>query len=141
MSIQLINPPGLVVPETYAQVGVATGRRTIYLAGQVAQDPSGAIVGVGDLAAQTEQALMNVATALEAAGATFADVAKITLYVVGLRPELIGALGEGLARVAARMKIDPRRPSTLIGVQALAHPDLLVELDVIAVLDQVRETP
>ena len=54
----------------------------VFLAGQVSQDENGDLVGEGDLAAQTEQALVNVAACLELAGATFADVAKTTMYVV-----------------------------------------------------------
>lgn len=126
-------PAGLVEPQGYAQVAVATGTRLVFLAGQVGQDPTGEVVGVGDLSAQTEQALLNVATALEAAGATFADIAKITIYVVGWKPELMDALFTGLGRASSQLGIEAVRPTTLVGVQALASPDLLVEFDVTAV--------
>ena len=76
MSVQLINPPGLVEPQGYTHVGVATGSRMVFLSGQVAQDAEGNVVGKGDLAAQTEQALRNVGLALAGAGATFLDVSK-----------------------------------------------------------------
>ena len=75
-SVELLNPAGLPVPDVYAQVAVARGTRTVYLAGQVARTADGAPVGGGDLAAQTEQAFLNVATALAGAGATFDDVAR-----------------------------------------------------------------
>ncbi|MBL8957063.1 MAG: RidA family protein [Myxococcaceae bacterium] len=94
----------------------------------------GALVGKGDLAAQAEQALLNVAAGLKAAGGSLADVAKLTVYVVKLTPEMIPAMAEGLGRAAAKLQVDPRRPTTLIGVHALSHPDLLIELDVTAVL-------
>lgn len=135
MAIQTMNPAGLMTPQGYAQVAVATGGRTVYLAGQTAQDAEGNMVGVGDLAAQAEQAWINVATALEAAGATFADVAKTTMYVADWKPEKMEALFEGTGRVAARLGIDMNRPVTLIGVETLFSPDILVELDVTAVLD------
>ncbi|MGY1731063.1 RidA family protein [Geodermatophilus sp. SYSU D01045] len=135
MTVQLIDPPGLPVPGVYRQVAVATGRRTVYLAGQVARTAAGEPVGPGDLAAQTEQAFLNVATALEAAGGTFDDVAKLVLYVVGWSPEALPALGEGVARASARLGRDLTRPVTLLPVAALAEPDLLIEVDATAVLD------
>ncbi len=75
MPIQLINPPGLPQPQTNSQVVVATGTRQVIVAGQVPSDAGGNLVGPGDLAAQTEQALCNVATPLAAAGATLVGVA------------------------------------------------------------------
>ncbi len=134
MAVELINPAGLVEPQGYAHVGIASGSRTVYLSGQIAQDAEGNLVGAGDLAAQTEQALVNVSIALEAAGASFADVAKTTIYVVGWKPDMIQALGEGLGRVAARLGVDPLRPTTMVGVEALGEPGALVEFDVTAVI-------
>ncbi len=129
MSVQLINPPGLVEPQGYTHVGVATGSRMVFLSGQVAQDAEGKVVGKGDLAAQTEQALRNVGRALAGAGATFQDVAKTTIYVVDWRPEKMADLVAGLQRSGAGAP----GPTTLVGVAALGDPDLLVEFDVIAV--------
>ena len=134
MAIELFNPDGIPKPDAYRQVAVATGTRLVFLAGQVARTAEGARVGAGDLAAQVEQAYLNVATALAGVGGSFADVAKITLYIVDWQPEMMTALGEGIGRVAARLGIDPVRPVTLIGVDALAEPDLLVEVDATAVL-------
>ena len=134
MPVQVLNPDGIPKPDVYRQVAVATGSRTVYLAGQVARTADGEAVGPGDLAAQVEQAFANVATALAAVGATFDDVCKLTIYVVDWKPEKMAALGEGVGRVAARLGIDPVRPITLIGVAALGEPDLLVEVDATAVL-------
>jgi enamine deaminase RidA (YjgF/YER057c/UK114 family) len=132
--IELLNPDGLPKPDVYRQVAVATGSRTVYLAGQVARTADGTPVGAGDLAAQVEQAFANVATALGAVGGSFADIAKLTVYVVDWTPDKMAALGEGIGRVAARLGIDPVRPITLLGVAALAEPDLLVEVEATAVL-------
>jgi len=132
--IELLNPDGIPKPDMYRQVAVATGTRTVYLAGQVARTADGEPVGSGDLAAQVEQAYINVNTALVAVGGSFADIAKITVYVVDWKPEKLAALGEGVGRVMARLGIDPLRPVTLIGVAALGEPDLLVEVDATAVL-------
>jgi enamine deaminase RidA (YjgF/YER057c/UK114 family) len=135
MTVELLNPAGLPVPDVYAQVAVARGTRTVYLAGQVARTADGDPVGAGDLAAQTEQAFLNVATARAGAGGTFADVAKLTVYVVNWEPAKMAAFGEGAGRAAARLGVDPVKPVTLVGVQALGEPDLLVEIDAVAVLD------
>ena len=133
MPIELMNPDGLPKPDVYRQVAIATGSRTIYVAGQVARDADGNAVGAGDLAVQVEQALTNVATALSAAGATFDDVAKLTVYVVDWTPDKMAALGAGAGKAAAS-GIDIVRPITLIGVAALGEPDLLVEIEAIAVI-------
>ena len=134
MPVQLMNPEGLPKPEVYRQLAVATGTRTVYLAGQVARDADGAPVGAGDLAAQVEQAYRNVATALAAVGGSFDDVAKLTLYLVDWSDEKLPQLGEGVARAAAHLGVDPVKPITLIPVTALGEPDLLVEVDATAVL-------
>jgi enamine deaminase RidA (YjgF/YER057c/UK114 family) len=134
MPVDVLNPDGLPKPDVYRQVAIATGSRMVFLAGQVARDADGAPVGAGDLAAQVEQAFRNVATALDAAGGTFDDVAKLTVYVVDWAPEKMAALGEGIGRASAALGIEAVRPVTLIGVAALAEPDLLVEVEATAVL-------
>jgi enamine deaminase RidA (YjgF/YER057c/UK114 family) len=134
MGVDVLNPEGLPKPEVYRQVAVASGSRIVFVAGQVARDAGGEPVGPGDLAAQVEQAMRNVNTAVTAVGGTFADVAKLTVYVVDWRPEKMAALGQGVQRAAAELGLDPIRPITLIGVAALAEPDLLVEIEATAVL-------
>jgi enamine deaminase RidA (YjgF/YER057c/UK114 family) len=134
MSVQLINPAGLPVPTAYVQLSVASGTRIVHLSGQVARDAAGEPVGPGDLAGQVEQAYTNVATALDAVGGSFDDVAKLTVYVVDWRPEKMADLMTGVGRVVERLGISPVRPITLIGVAALGEPDLLVEVEAVAVL-------
>lgn len=134
MSVELSNVPGRVEPEGYVHVGVASGGRTVYLAGQVSQDAAGATVAAGDLAGQTEQALVNVAGALESVGASLDDVAKVTFYVVDWEPSKMEAIGAGLGAAAAKLGVNPVKPATLIGVTALFEPGLLVEIDATAVL-------
>ena len=134
MTVQLLNPAGLPQPELYRQVAVATGSRTVYVAGQVARDADGDPVATDDLAGQVEQAYRNVATALAAAGGSFDDVVKLTVYVVDWTPERMAALGEGVFRVVEALGVDLAKPITLIGVAALAEPDLLVEVEAVAVL-------
>ena len=134
MPVEVLNPEGLPKPDVYRQVAVATGTRLAFIAGQVARHADGTPVGDGDLAAQVDQALRNVVTAVEASGGTFADVARLTVYVVDWRPDKMAALGEGVARAVQATGIDPLRPITLIGVASLAEPDLLVEIEATAVL-------
>jgi enamine deaminase RidA (YjgF/YER057c/UK114 family) len=135
MAVEPMNPSGLPQPTTYAQLAVARGSRVVFLSGQVAVDERGAIVGKGDLEAQAEQAYLNVGTALRAAGATFKDVAKMTVYVVGWTPDKMAPLVAGAMRAAERIGFEPNRPITLIGVAALAEPDFLLEVEAVAVLD------
>ena len=136
MTLELLNPDELPRPETYSQVVVAAGARTIYVAGQVSVDASGQLVAPGDLAGQARQAYHNVGVALAAAGAGPADVAKITTLVVGYTPDHLTAIGE-----ARRDVFGEHRPaSTLVGVQALARPDLLIEVEAIAVVGQAPPT-
>lgn len=135
MPVQLFNPEGIPQPDMYRQVAVATGSRLVFLAGQVARLADGSPVGAGDLAAQVEQAYLNVATAIGAVGGTFDDIAKLTVYVVDWSQEQLPALGEGVFRAAARLGVDPVKPVTLIGVSSLGEPDLLVEVEATAVLE------
>jgi enamine deaminase RidA (YjgF/YER057c/UK114 family) len=132
--VELINPEGLPNIDAYVQVSVATGSRTVYVSGQVARTGEGEPVGAGDLAAQVEQAYVNVATALTAAGASFDDVVKVTVYVVDWTLDKMAALMDGAGRVAARLGSFPIRPMTLVGVTALTEPDMLVEVEAVAVL-------
>ena len=134
MSVEVINPDGLSKPDMYRPVSVAVGTRHVFIAGQVARDADGRPVGGDDLAAQTEQAFRNVAIAIESVGGSFDDIAKLTVYVVDWSPEKMAALGEGAMRAAMSGGVDPLKPITLIGVQSLGEPDLLIEIEASAVL-------
>lgn len=135
MAITLVNPEGLPVIDVYRQVSIATGSKLIFVAGQVAWDADGATVGEGDLAAQVERCYLNAGTALAAAGASFEDVVKLTVYVVDWTPDKMPLFLDGLARAAAKLGVTPVAPGTLIGVATLDIPDHLVELEVTAVID------
>ncbi|MFC4375065.1 RidA family protein [Nocardia halotolerans] len=135
MAVELVNPAGLPAPEEYRQLSIATGSRLVFLSGQVARDADGNPVGAGDLAAQVEQAYLNIGTALRGIGGSFDDVAKLTIYVVNWGPDKYQLLGEGVARAAAKLGVDPVKPITLLGVAALGEPDLLVEVEATAVLE------
>lgn len=131
MSVEMLNPDGLSTPTTYSQVAVATGSRIVYVAGQVALDEEGNLVGEGDVVAQARQIYVNLATALAAVGAKPSDVVKLNSYVVNHRAELLPALSE----VRRQAFGDHFPASTLAGVQALARPEFLIEVEAIAILD------
>lgn len=135
MAVTLVNPEGLPAVDVYRQVSIATGSKLVFLAGQVAWDADGGTVGAGDLAAQVERCYLNVGTALAGAGAGFADVAKLTVYVVDWTADKMPLLLEGIDRAAARLGITPVPPATLIGVAALDVPEHLVEIEATAVVD------
>lgn len=123
-------PTGLLQNPAYSQVVVASGTRTVYIAGQVALDEHGMIVGAGDLSAQTTQVMKNIGLALAAANARFSDVVKITTYVVGYRPEHRAIIGKARSPFFADM---PPPASTLVGISALAAPEWLIEIEAIAI--------
>jgi enamine deaminase RidA (YjgF/YER057c/UK114 family) len=103
-------------------VAVASGTRTVFLAGQVARTEAGEPVGAGDLAAQVEQAYLNVATALAAVGGSFDDVAKLTVYVVDWSGEKMAALGAGVERAGGRLGGTRSSPSRSSQSQRWASP-------------------
>ncbi|GIH68032.1 RidA family protein [Sphaerimonospora thailandensis] len=133
MRIERFNPPGLQPTRGVTHVVRTTGGSTLHLSGQGAYNAENRLVGPGDYYAQCTQAFANVVTALEAAGATFADVVKATYYVVGLNQESLRQFSRALHEVPG---YSPDRPpaSTMIGVAALAYDEMLVEFDVTAVL-------
>ena len=135
MAITLVNPNGLPEIDAYRQVSIATGSKLVFIAGQVAWDADGVNVGEGDLAAQVEQCYVNIGTALAAAGASFDDVAKLTLYVVDWTRDKMPLLMEGLGRAAAKLEVTATPPASLLGVAALDVPDHLVEVEATAVID------
>ncbi|MCG8919134.1 RidA family protein [Actinokineospora sp. PR83] len=134
MPITLVNPDGLPEVDLYRQVSVATGSKLVFTAGQIARDADGNKVGEGDFTAQVEQCYLNVGTALAAAGATFDDVVKLTVYLVDWTPDKMALFTAGVARAAEKLGVTPAAPLTGVGVAALAEPDVLVEVEATAVL-------
>ncbi|RKH45982.1 RidA family protein [Corallococcus sicarius] len=134
MPVTLLNPNGLMKPDVYRQVAIATGTRQVHIAGQVAYDTEGKLVARGDLAGQVAQAYRNVAIALAAAGATFSDVVRLTIYVVDWKHELMPAFLAGIEQVSQELRIVPA-PASLIGVSVLFEPGVLVEIEATAVVD------
>jgi 2-iminobutanoate/2-iminopropanoate deaminase len=112
----------------YSHVVVVEGRKTIFVSGQLARDTAGNVVGAHDMRAQLRQVGENIKAALGAAGATLADVVKTNTYVTDIE--------EFFKHVDIRMEYFGALPtSTTVEVRRLAHPDLMVEIEVIAVVD------
>ena len=131
MPVECRNVPGQPEPQGFTHVSIGTGDRLVHVAGRVGTDDEGQIVP-GGLAAQTERAMLNLGLALDAAGAQEADLAKLTVYVVDWTPAKFPELGAGL--LAARdARPWPDVPTTVIGVQALFEPSMLVEIEGVAV--------
>src|SRR5688572_4117836 len=123
-NVEYLNPDGL--PKNPAFTNVVTVRgpvKTVYVGGQDAVDPSGAIVGKGDLKAQTEQILKNIQAALAAGGAQPEHVVKWNVYVVQGQ-----SFEEGFAAFQTVWGNRPNPPAiSAMFVTGLAHPDFLVE--------------
>lgn len=135
MSVQLSRPEGLLEQDDYAPLAVATGARTLYLAGQTATTPDGRVED-HDLAGQVHAALRYVVRGVEAGGGTVADIARLTCYLPDWSLEKEDGLLEGIARAQESVGLaKPTPPLTVIGVQALYRPEILVEIEAIAVVD------
>lgn len=127
---EAINPPSLPPPPGYSQLVRITGGTTVYISGQVAWDENGELVGPGDFEAQTRQVFSNLVEALEAVGAKPQDLVKIGIYVVDHDPDRLRVIRT--IRDEAFGEITPPA-STLLGVDRLALPDLMIEVDGVAV--------
>jgi enamine deaminase RidA (YjgF/YER057c/UK114 family) len=131
MSLKCINPSDLSTPLTYSHLVVATGSRLVFVAGQVAEDTQGNLVGRDDMRAQAHQVFVNIGLALAAAWARPQQVTKLNIFVANYRREHLAMIEEG--RIA--LFGDHKPTDTLVGVAALSRPDYLLEVDAIAVLD------
>jgi enamine deaminase RidA (YjgF/YER057c/UK114 family) len=133
MQTHFVNPLTLCPTFGWTHVVTATGGKTVYVSGQVSVNERGEVVGKGDLRAQAVQTFENLRLALAAVGASFRDMVKMNLYVVGLKPEHVPILREVRSR-----HINAEQPpaSTLVGVTALVGADWLIEIEAVAVLPQ-----
>jgi enamine deaminase RidA (YjgF/YER057c/UK114 family) len=125
--IQYINPPALARPNGFSHLTI-TGQM-IFISGQVSYDSAGNIVGAGDLAAQTRQVLVNLRTALEAAGSDFEHVLKFNFFVRNLSEAAVATIRQVRKEFLSESALPA---STLVGVAALAKPELLLEVEVCA---------
>ncbi|MCF2534300.1 RidA family protein [Streptomyces nigra] len=136
MTVQYVTPEGMLQPVPYHHVAVGTGTKHVHVSGQIARLADGTAVAPGDLAGQVAQALRNTSVGLAGAGASFADVVRLTFYVTRWSPEKIGDFMAGVEAVADEIGLAlPLPPASLIGVESLFEPDVLVEVEATALLD------
>jgi enamine deaminase RidA (YjgF/YER057c/UK114 family) len=136
MTVTRISPEGPQPHTPYRHVAIATGSRHVHIDGQIARDTEGQQVAPNDLAGQDAQVLRNTARALAAADASFEDVVRLTFYVTDWAPEKIGTFMAGIESIAAEVGLSHvLPPASLIGVDYLFEPDVLVELETTAITD------
>lgn len=124
-------PSGLALEGVYSQVVSARGSRQVHVAGTVAANADGELVGEDDMAAQARQVVENIETSLAAADAGLGDVVRITVFTTDV--ERYAAAGSG--EVAAAFAETGQPAASLIGVDRLASPDYLLEIEATAVVE------
>ncbi len=130
-NVRFINPSTLSTPPGYTHVVEVARGKTVYIAGQVALDSAGNLVGKGDLAAQAHQVFKNLKSALESVGATFSNVVKLTYFAVDMSQLQT-------IRDIRKEYLDMKNPpaSTAVEVSRLAREEFLLEIEAIAVLPE-----
>jgi len=131
MNREAINPASMFdsLQYSFSHAIKADGRETIYCAGQVAWDKECKLVGGSDIVTQARQALSNLKTVLAEAGATPADVVRMRTYVVNNKPEYLEPIGKEISEFYGDVL---PAANTWIGVQSLALPEILIEIEATA---------
>lgn len=133
MSKEIFSPATLPPPTGYSHVAKVNKGTLVYIAGQVSSNASGKLVGEGNFEAQVEQVFKNVKLALEAAGATMADIVKLNTYLVA---EVSQDDLPKMRAVRDRYLNKEKPPaSTLVVVSRLARPGWLIEVEAVAAID------
>lgn len=125
--VSIHNPPTIAPPIGYSHVAEVRGGKLVFIAGQVALDHEGQVVGPGDYRKQAEQVFKNIGLALESVGGSFQDLVKITIYILDF------AHAPEVREVRDRL-VDLRHPptSTAVQVSRLYRPEILLEIDAVA---------
>jgi enamine deaminase RidA (YjgF/YER057c/UK114 family) len=133
-SKEFSSPKTLIPPAGYSHIAKVNRGTIVYLAGQVASDASGKLVGEGNFEAQAEQVFRNLKIAVEAAGGTMADIVKLNIYLVA---QVDQAEVPKLRAIRNRyVNIEKPPASTLVVVSRLAQPGWLIEIEAVAALDE-----
>ena len=133
MGKEIFSPATLPPPTGYSHVAKVNKGTLVYIAGQVSSDASGKLVGEGDFEAQAERVFANVKLAVEAAGATMADIVKMNTYIVAA---VDPADVPKMRAVRGRYFGSGTPPaSTLVYVSRLAQPGWMIEVEVVAAID------
>ncbi len=131
--VRLTNPATLSKPNGYSHLAEVVTGKMIYIAGQVALDKQGQLVGRDDFAAQVEQVFANLGEALDAAGGSFADVVKLNYFCV----DRVDRSNMTLVRETRDRHVNTESPpvSTFVFVSSLVRPEWLIEIEAVAVVD------
>ena len=132
-NVKLHNPPDLHKPFGYSHVAEVTGGKLVYIAGQVALDDAGSLVGKDDFAAQARKVFANLKTALRAAGASFHHVIKLNYYCAD---SIDLAVHLPAIRDIRDTYVNTSEPpaSTFVVVRRLVRPEWLIEVEAVAVV-------
>jgi 2-iminobutanoate/2-iminopropanoate deaminase len=135
MSKTYLNPPELFQSQQYgfSQIVKTKGGTTVYFSGQVGWDANEQLADGNNLAAQTRRTFENLQTAVRAAGGEMRDIVSLRIYVVDYKLEESGPIGQNLREF---FPSDALPVTTWIGVQALARPELKIEIEAIAVIEE-----
>lgn len=130
-AVKFIKSDTLPPSPGYSQAATVSGGRLVYVAGQVAMDPSGKLVGPGDFRAQTEQVFENLKATLAASGASFDNVVKLNSYFVDIKQ--VPAFREVRDKY-----INASHPpvSTAVEVRRLVREEWLIEIEAVAVVPE-----
>lgn len=133
MSRQSLQPASLFPSADYgfAQVVSVEGKKLIFCAGQTAWDKDNNLIGGDDLGKQMERTLENIGIALAEAGASLKDVCRLTIYIVNYNPDQLETIAGVLGKFFDK---DALPANTLLGIQSLALPEFLVEMEATAVI-------
>jgi reactive intermediate/imine deaminase len=125
---RFLNPESLSAPFGYSHVVDSPVDRIVYVSGQVPLDSDGQLVGEGDFEAQARQVFENLTRALQAAGVAWSDVVKLNYFLTDVTQ--ITAV-----RTIRDEYVDTKRPpaSTLVQVNGLFRPEVMVEIEAVAV--------
>jgi 2-iminobutanoate/2-iminopropanoate deaminase len=126
----LKREPIVVDPKVYRRHRLSAGFRVgelLFVSGQAGTDTAGEVVGVGDFSAQAEQAFRNLERVLEAGGSTLAHVVKVTIFLTDM------ANLEHVVALRGKWFEPPYPADTIVEVQALYRPEVVFEIEAIAV--------
>lgn len=130
-TLERFNPDSIHRPGPYSHGVFVSARPLLFIAGQIALDKDGQLVGANDLGAQARQALLNIQTILATKNATFNNLIKVQVFVVNYQPDYRPILREVMQDFFDE---DHLPVSTLVGIQSLAQPQFLIEIEGIAAL-------
>lgn len=131
---RLSNPTTIHKPNGYSHVAEIASGKIVYIAGQVALDRNGQLVGKDDFAAQVEQVFANVGEALKSAGGSFGDLVKLNFFCA----ERVDRGQLAVVRSTRDRYVNTQAPpvSTFVFVSSLVNPDWMIELEAVAVVNQ-----